>query len=247
MRTWKIGGSVLTAVLLVMGVVQTVVEVAHDDYTETESYDAAGIDVIEVDNQADRVLVTGTDGDTVTVTAEISDGLQDTRHSRRIDGRRLLLDASCPVLTNFCGVTYTIETPPETDLVVRSTSRVEVTGISGDVDIEAGESVEAADLGGTVRLHSRHHSVEATGLSAPSVEVSSDRRAHLVFVDAPDHVDVRTRYSSVEVIVPDDGGSYAIDADSSYGSVDTSAMRIDPESDRTIVAHGDRDVTVRYD
>lgn len=245
-RFWRISGGALTLVLLPLGAVQTVQQLAHEEYTQMATYDATDIDVIEVRNLAGRVQVSGTAQDTVTVTALISDGLQDTRHNQEVEDGRLVLTASCPWLTSFCNTTYAVETPPDVALIVRSDARVEVAGISGQVEVVAGGGVEADDLSGTVSLRSRDSSVEASGLTASTVEVEAGDDARLRFTDTPDDLTVRSHWGSADIVVPD-AGTYAIDATSSYGSVDTTAMRIDPASERVIEVRTGSDLIVRYD
>lgn len=250
-RAWMIGGGLVTAVVLVMGVTQVVVGMAHEEYTVEETYDAADISAIEVDTAAGSVRVIGTDAatDTITVTARVSDGLKRTRHRQEVEGDRLVLDTRCPgFFSNFCEVSYTVETPSDLDVAVQARGSVDVSGIDGDVEVQTRNRIEATRLGGDeTTLRSRDGAVEATDLVSPHVDLSSHGRIYGTFVETPEVVRAQAGYSSVELVVPDeDDAVFNLETHSSFGTESTSSVRHDPDSDRTIVARAEGDVTIRY-
>lgn len=250
---WKIVGSLVAALLLVMGVFQVVVAVAHEENTLTQRFDAAGVTRVEVHNEAGgAVRVVGSDAaaEAITVTARISDGLRKTGHSERVEDGTLLLEVSCPMIgTDFCMVTYDVETPADVDVFIRGDrGRVAVSNIAGDVDVRNDNGgIELVGIDGSVSAHSDNGSVEATGLSATDVDASSDNgHVKLEFDDAPATVTVDSDNGLVEVVVPEGPESYAVDATTDNGAVTTS-VSTDPASPRSITATSDNGaVTIRY-
>lgn len=248
-RLWRVGGTLLAVPVLVQAAFTWVTQVAHEEYAESEVYDAAGIEVVEIRNLAGRVhVVAGPPGtEEIAVAAEVSDGLQRTRRSRGVEDDRLLLDATCPFLSSFCNVVYEVEMPPDIDLVVRTQDgRATVSGLEGQVEVDAGGAVEARSLSGPAVLRSDHSAVEAVDITSDEVEARAADRAYVGMAEPPAHLSARASFGGVEVVVPDDGGFYRVDATVDLGSADTASIRHDPDSERVIEAHGTFDVTVRY-
>jgi hypothetical protein len=214
-RLWRVGGSLLAAAFLVQGTINWVSQLAHEEYTEHEVYAAAGITEVEIRNHAGRVEVTAAPPGTeeITVTAEVSDGLQRTRRSRGVEESRLELDASCPWISDFCSVRYEVEMPADIDLTVRTLGGpVDVRGLDGVVDVETRGRIDVRELSGPVRLDSQTSRVEAHSLTSRDVEVSGMGRAYVELLEPPDHVRARGgSFGTVEVVVPDDGGTYRLD------------------------------------
>jgi hypothetical protein len=250
-RAWKALGSLVAAGLLATGVYQIVVGLAHEEYTFERQFDAAGVTAIEVDNGADgTVRIVGSDTDTITVAARVSDGLRSTGHRERIDGDRLLLDSTCPIFgSSFCRVTYTIETPRDLDVVVREdNSGITVSDVTGDVDARSENGgLELARIGGSVTAHSDNGEVSARGLDASDVEASSDNGSvRLDFDRAPQRVVVDSDNGEVEVVLPQGDEAYNVETETDNGTM-SMEVRTDPFGSRTIAATTDNgDVTVRY-
>lgn len=249
---WRLGGGLVTFGVLVMGVTQVVLGVAHEEYTVERTFDGAGIAAIDVRSSSGSVRVVGSDNssDTITVTAHVSDGLRKTGHEEYVQDDRLRLEATCPFLSNFCDVSYEIEAPPGVDVNVRTEGSVTASYVRGDVDLDSDHGrIEVVGIDGDVRLHSSHGSVSAAGLTAPSVDASSSHGSVSVELEeAPLAVNASSAHGDVEVAVPEeDGIAYQVDESGTDHGVLATPISTDPSSDRSITAtSGHGDVTIRY-
>jgi hypothetical protein len=254
-RFWKVGGSVLAVFLLPFGVMQVVTELAHEEHTEHHAFPAGGIRVIEVRSGSDSAVRivggegAGESGDEIRVTAHVSEGLRSTGHRERVVGDRLVLESSCPIFfSSFCAVDYTVETPSDVDVLVRSDRGATIEGIDGDVDVTSDQgSIDLAGLRGSVRAHADQGSVRASPLRSTDVEASSDQGdVFLRFLDEPRRVVAESDQGDVEVVVPGGDAFYALTTDTDQGKVRRD-IRADPSSDRSISATTDQgDVILRY-
>ncbi len=252
-RTWLIVGSLVTVPVLLIGASRVASALAHEERTEVSTFDAAGLQSVEIDNASGSARIVGVrEADTVTVKARISDGLRPTGHDVRREGDRLVVEGSCPViLDDWCNVRYTIEMPSDLAVVADSDDgRVTVTDMAADIEASSDNGgVEVARIEGNVALHSDNGSVTATGIRRASrAEATSDNGGvRLEFLDPPDDVVASSDNGSVEVVIPDVGGiAYNVDAGSDNGTVST-PIRTDPDGDRTITATSDNgDVTITY-
>jgi hypothetical protein len=253
-RLWRFGGMVIAVILLPFGVLNVVSQLAHEEHTEVRGFPAEGIRLIEVHNSTGHVRIVGDESgggadDTITVTTHVSTGLRKTGHSQRVEGDRLLLDATCPsFLSSFCEVIYTVETPPGVDVLVRSELGVTVEGIDGDVDVTSDQGgVELSRIGGTLRADSDQGTVRGSGLRSPDVEATTDQGGVALRFDAePERVVADSDQGDVEVVVPDGEAFYRLDTDTDQGRV-VRDIRTDPSSDRSITASTDQgDVILRY-
>lgn len=248
---WRIGGSLAAVGVLGFGTMQSVAQLAHEEETVVRHFDGAELGVVDVRNSAGSVHVVGSDSDEITVTARVSHGLRSTGESARMDGDRLVLRGSCPVIgSNFCEVRYTVAVPGDVDVQVRAVDRISVSDVTGDVEATTDNGrVEAARIDGDVELYSDNGRVVGTDLRAGVARADSDNgRVELGFLTAPRTVSATSDNGSVEVVLPDTSDAYRIDdVSSDNGSAATPEIRIDPQSDRTITATSDNgDVIVRY-
>jgi hypothetical protein len=250
-KLWRVGGSLAAVGLLGMGSVQAVSRLAHEEETIVRQLDGAGLRLVDVSNSAGGVQIVGTEGDEVTVRARVSHGMRSTGESARVDGDRLVLESTCPLFgSNFCAVTYDVEVPNDVDVVIRADARIGVSDVTGDVDARTDNGrVEAARIGGDVVLSSDNGRVIGTDLRSGSAEAYSEEgRVQLGFLAAPGGVTAESDNGSVEVILPRTQDFYRIeDVSSDNGTAATPEIRIDPDSERAIMATSDNgDVTVRY-
>jgi hypothetical protein len=249
-RLWQIGGSLAAVGVLGMGTMTYVSQLAHEEETVVRHFDGSGLRLVDVHDTAGRVEIVGTRGDDVRVQAHVGHGLRSTGHSERIEGDRLVLRATCPIIgSNFCGVTYVVEVPEDVDVRVRSDQRITVTDIHGDVDVNTDDgSVEVARIEGDVELSSDNGRVTATDLRSATAHAESDNgRVELGFLDPPTDVTATSDNGSVEVVLPDTQDDYVLDVSSDNGTAASPDIRTDPESPRTVTASSDNgDVTVRY-
>jgi Putative adhesin len=234
---WKAFAAVLVVAGLVWGTYNVVVLLAHEERVETESFPAAAVREIDVRNSAGSVRVVAGDVETVDVRVEISDGLRSTGERREIVGDVLELRGSCPNYgSDFCRVSYEISMPREMALTVHADDgSIDVDGLSGPLDLDSDNgSVDVRRVSGALRLSTDNGHVEGTDLRSPTVTADSDNgRVTLAFTAAPTTVLATTDNGSVEVVVPDDGESYALDLSTDHGTR-TEDIRVDSASPRTI-------------
>jgi len=252
-RTWLIAGSLLTLPVLLFGASGVASALAHEERTEVSTIAAAGLRSVDIDNASGSVRIVGVgEADTVTVNAHISDGLRPSGHDVRREGDRLVVEGSCPAfLADWCNVRYTVEIPSDLPVVVHADDGgVTVTDMAADIEASSNNGpVELARIEGNIELHSDNGSVTATAIRQESrAEATSDNGdVRLEFLDPPDDVVATSDNGSVEVVLPDTGELYQVDAHSDNGTVSTAGVGTRPGSDRTIRAESDNgDVTITY-
>jgi DUF4097 and DUF4098 domain-containing protein YvlB len=249
-RTWIVVGSVVTVVVLVFSTSQAVGLLAHEEVTETATFAAAGLDRLFVDNANGSVEVDGSaTAEEITVVADISHGLQRTRHTAEVIDGALQVRDSCPFFSTWCTVHYRITVPAR--FAVRAASDngwVTLRDLDGPVDVGSDNGrVELVRLTGDVLASSDNGSITGTALGSDVVLANSDNgRVELTFAEPPVRVEVDSDNGRIEIVVPDTDDTYLVDASSDNGSTDI-GVRTDPASDRTIVADADNgSVTLRY-
>ena len=245
------GGSLAAVGLLGMGTVQAVAQLAHEEETIVRRLDGADVRTVDIDNGAGSVRVVGTPGDEVTIRARVSHGLRSTGHDERLEGDRLVLDASCPLFaSNFCSVSYTVEVPQGVSVRIHAEASIRVADIAGDVVADTSNGrIQADRIGGDVRLDSANGRVVGTDLESATAHAASDNGAvELEFLEPPRTVVADSDNGSVEVVLPDTPDDYILDTSSDNGGLfRMPRRRRDPDSERTVTASSDNgDVTVRY-
>jgi hypothetical protein len=246
---WKVFAAVFVVVGLVWGAYNVVVLLAHSTRTENESFPAAGLTAIDVDNSAGSVQVVATDGDTVEVVAKISEGLRATGESREVVGDVLELRGTCPNFgSDWCRVRYEIRAPRSLALTIDADNgSVDLSGFEGPVDVDSDNgSIEVDSLSGPARLSTDNGRIEGRDLRTPTVTADSDNgRVTLMFAAAPTTVVATSDNGSVEVVVPDDGEAYNLELSTDNGSRNQDIL-VDPSSPRTIRVDTDNgDATAR--
>lgn len=182
--------------------------------TERESFTAAGVRSVELDNPVGRVVVERGSGDVeVEVVGESSWGRAANRTERAGDVLRLRGDCGPVRLGGRCSVEYRLAVPDGVDVRVHaSTGQVQVSGIDGDVTarVNAGE-------------------VLLRDLRSQRVDASTDAgQVRAEFSTSPRDVRLRTSTGAIRVVVPDDGTAYAVTA-----SADVGATQVDVPTDST--------------
>lgn len=246
---WVIFGSILLVVALVTGTYNIISLLAHEERVTTQQFAATGLRTIDVDTDAGRVEITGTDSDAIVVVARVSRGLRDTGVRSGVVGTTLELASTCPNFgSEWCWVNYTIEVPRGIDVVVEAEARVSVTNVDGDVRIAADSgSAKVSSIGGTLSVDADNGSVVGTDLSGPTAEVSADNgRIELTFSVAPDSVVARSKNGSIDIAVPTAPGAYRVEAGADNGRENID-IPVDPSSTRLIRADSDNgSITVRF-
>ena len=251
-RTWIGAGAVMAVASLGWGTLQATSLLAFDRQSFRSSFtttETAAIQRIDIDNAAGSVDIVGSDRQDIAIDGHVVRGLQAPKHSERVTGNTLEIDATCHSLSNFCSVDYDIQVPRDVAVRIRASGGgVRVTNVAGEQDIGSsggGVRVEGAD--GALRLRSSGGGITAIGLRAAVADVSSSGGGvRLEFVDAPQTVRASSSGGGVTVVIPDTDVAYNVDASSSGGSVSRD-IRSDPESARSIsVDSSGGGVTVQY-
>jgi hypothetical protein len=218
--------------------------------TRVATFDAEGIQVIDVDNDAGSITIESADVDTITVRARIGHGLRRSGSSVTVEGDRLMVRGSCPIFgSQWCDVRYTIEVPADVDVVVSGDNDgIRVTGIDGRVELHSDNgSIRATDITGDVDLSADNGSIQATGLTSDTVRATSDNGSiELELLVAPQLVNATSDNGDVEVVLPRGDEVYAVEITTDNGST-ANGLSSDAASDRRVVTTTDNgDVTLRY-
>jgi hypothetical protein len=248
---WRIGGSVLTVVVLAMALVNLLGWLAYHQVRIDTDASADDLDALVVEVDSGSVEIVGVDSPTIHVEGTVTSGLVRTRHDELVDGERFVVRSSCPsgLLSNYCEVTYRIEVPEA--LTVRVDARdaqVTVRDLRGAVDVATTNDVVRADsLAGEVSLESSNDDVLASGMGPGAVRiVTSNARVEAGFSEPPARVEIQTSNDDVDVVVPDTDDVYAVDLSTSNGTP-RAEIRTDPTSDRVLaVRTSNGDVRVGY-
>ena len=246
---WKVFAALLIAATLVWGPYSVVTLLAHEEEVVEQTWPAAGINRLDVDNANGSIRIVASERETIDVRAEISHGLRRTGESREVVGDTLQLRGTCPLFgSNFCWVNYEIRVPTDLEIVVDgSNGTVTVTGSSAPLTLDNDNgSVQLADVSGPVQATSDNGRVEGTGLLSRTVTADSDNgRVVLEFAESPMTVVATSDNGRVEVVVPDDGTAYRLDIRSANGG-ETAEVPTDPNSDHTLTVRSDNgSVTAR--
>lgn len=186
--------------------------------------------VVVVDSEVGRIEVERTTGEAqVTTRAEGTWGAPATSVERL--GDRVVVTSRCDGVRPFgdCRVVHELRVPDGVDLELRtSAGEIEVIGVDGDIRAES-------DVGEVDLTELRSERVIArTGAGQVTAE----------FTVPPQDVEARTDVGAVDVEVPADGTSYAVDATVDVGEP-TVEVPVDSSSERRIVATASiGDVTV---
>ena len=178
------------------------------------------------DNQV-HVSMTGTySGSKPTLTATTS-------------GRQTQITGGCPNGWFFsrCDVTLAIAIPAALDLDFEGTNgRITATGLTGELDLSTTNgSIQTTGTRGDLSLHTSNGSIRAGDIGSADVEATTTNGAiELDFARPPADVEARTTNGAVTVRVPVDGVTYAIDAATVNGNVNTDTVPSDTASRRTI-------------
>lgn len=218
---WIVVGSLLLTATLLWGTFNVVQLLAHEERTEITSLPADGVSVLDIATDEGSIrVVPSTDG-TITVTEEISEGLEAPSRSVEVLGDRLVVRASCSEWRSmWCSVDVIVAAPSDVAVVARSDDG----------------SVVVVGVQGSLELDSDNGSVRADGVTSADVVATTDNGSvSLVFDRAPTRVLADSDNGSVEIVVPDDGEAYAVRVATGNGS-EQIQLPTDPSSTRSITA-----------
>lgn len=239
-RAWRVGGAIVTALLLVAALFQIITAIAHTTSVQTRSLtadDLRGVRTIEVRNQQGRVDVVGTDHDGIEARTEIREGLRPPTVDWTIDGDRLVVRATCPwFASEWCRVDHHIEVPSDLEVIVHAEhDDVRISDIDAAVDARTEHgSLELVRIAGPVRMRTDHGSARAAQLTAPTLSVRAAHGAVQVeFAATPQRIDVDAEFADVDIAVPDDGTTYAVSTVSTFGET-VNNLPTDPRGESVI-------------
>lgn len=175
-----------------------------------------------------------------TATAEVRDGTLRVVHD-------------CPWFNDVlfglgCEGSYRLAVPPGI-AVTGGTGNgdVRLTGVDGRIDLRSSNGAfHLVDVSGPITVHTSNGEVVGTGLESTQVRATtSNGEVVLGFTTAPERVRADTSNGTIEVVVPDDGASFAIDPSTSNGHV-TAAVPTEESSSRRLALHtSNGDIVVR--
>jgi hypothetical protein len=249
-RAWLIVASVAGVSLLLTGTIQVTSLIAHEVTTEVSEIPAAGVSLLDIDNEAGATRVVGVDGaETISVRASISNGLRKPGHEVSRDGDTLVVEASCPIIgSQWCAVDYTVEVPSDMDIDADTRGRLTITDLTGELRLDADQgSVDLARVGGDITVSASQGSVDAVDLTATRVSAEANQgRLDLAFATSPNEIVAEANQGSVTILLPDEDVFYATQTEADQGSA-TSDIREDPTADRTITAESNQgSITITY-
>jgi len=247
---WIVLGSLFAVPLLVFGTFQVVSQLAHDEEAVQLTFDGGGIKTLDVRVDSGEIRVIGTDDDTISVTARISNGLRSTTHQEAVEGDALVIRSSCPgVLSNFCAADYTIRVPRHVDAVVHAdNSRITVGDLTGGATITTDDgSVEAVGMDGPLDLRSDNGAITVDEARSTDVRARTGNGSiRLTMLNPAERIQAASDNGGITIVVPDSEHAYATDLFTDNGSIDN-RLRTDPSSPRSITARSDNgSITVRY-
>lgn len=245
---WITLGGILAIAALGWGTYNVISLLAHEERTERETYAVADVDRLEIDNGSGSVSIVASDSDTVEVVAEISDGWHTTHVASEVVNGSLVLEASCPPITDiWCRVDYTVSLPADRPVQVNGSGSVRVRGMAGPLDVDSDDGrIELDDVSGDVIASNDNGRIVGRRLTAANVEARNHNGSiELSFLDPPQAVTASTSNGSIEVVVPDAEVLYRVELSTSHGGTDN-AVRTDPASDHVIdLSTRNGSVTVR--
>lgn len=175
---------------------------ARTSDTTTETIDA-GLRVLEVEIDSGTVEVVRGDGP-AEVVRTTAGSWRPPRSGVERRGDRLLITGSCQAdfLQSECSTDYEVTVADDVELVLRSST--------GQIVVEGGS--------GAVTATTSAGRIEMTDLDSGQVRATASvGQVRLGFVSPPQSVVARTSTGAVEVVVPEDGTAYDVDAASSVG------------------------------
>jgi hypothetical protein len=249
-NAWVVLGSVLAVVTLAYGVVNLLSLVAHSTRTVDDRFPSADLRELSIDVDNGRARLVASTGDEVEVHARISEGVFDVAYRAEVVGDRLEVSSGCSWFADWrCSVDLTIEVPSGLDVVAGTDNGDLVAeGLDGFLRFSSHNgTIRLNDVRGEISASTNNGDVVGSNLSAGRFDLETDNGTLTLAFDAPPGaVTAVTDNGDVEILLPDRETTYALEASSDNGRVDT-PIRTDPRSDRSIRATSDNgDVSIRY-
>jgi hypothetical protein len=142
-------------------------------------------------------------------------------------------------LFSRCSIDLTVQLPRALPVTVAGENgRIGASGLTGRVDLSTTNgTIEADGTVGRADLRTTNGDIRLTASVSSAVQAdTTNGSVELTFADAPDTVDAGSTNGSISVRVPVSGVTYLVTAQTTNGSVDTSAVPSDSTSRRSITA-----------
>lgn len=202
-------------------------------------------DRLVIDNvNSDLRIVTGPAGSVSVERVLTGKATQEGNATWSFTDGTLRLRVECSGLVINCGAFHIVHVPDGISVTAESEGPVRMLGRSGDLTATVRDWLRVEEPAGALDLTAGLN-VEVTAARTDTVvATSTGRDVHLSFAEPPDRVEAESVHGSVEIIVPDGPETYRIEASHHHGEV-TPELASDPDSERTITANANHDVTIR--
>lgn len=218
---------------------------------ESAAESFTGVSVVEFD-LSNSPIEFRAGGDEVVVDYSFSTGfLSDARVSLDQDGDVLRLEQSCPGIFSWrCQASFEVTLPSTTEIGGEtSNGAISIFGLEGPVDVTTSNGRVTLDevASSSVSVRTSNGAINGEALGSDDVDVAtSNGRIELGFDVAPSAVSARSSNGSIQVNLPSDAPTYAVEASTSNGRVET-PIRTDPAATHSITLRtSNGDITVEY-
>jgi hypothetical protein len=247
-RAWLAFGSLAAVATLALGTFQMVSLVGRATETASSSFD--NVRHLVITNRAGSVRLVAQPTASLLVRRTIDRRLVRPSYHERMDGDRLLVDASCGgAFSSWCDVRLDVSVPAGVDVDVSAAGgSIRTDGLDAPLKLRSsGGGITVVGGASNLDLDSSGGGVHVEASRAATVKARSSGGGVTVrYAVVPGTVDARSSGGGVTVEVPDGPTTYRVDASSTGGSAHT-LVRTDPTSDHLITARSSGGgVTVRY-
>lgn len=246
---WLTLGGLLAIASLFWGTMSVIGVLAHGEYQEDFTFAAQDVRAVDIRSDDGSITVVAEPVETVSVTAEVSDGLFATEVEVEVVSGVLEIRGGCPALSSvWCEVDFTVSIPADRPITVDASNGSVLVRDSAarlDVDNDNG-GIELDGISGQVRARNDNGRIVGRRVTSETVDAAtSNGRIELDFAEPPTTVTARTANGSIEVDVPDEDVLYRVELSTGNGTRDNT-VRTDPASDRLIDLSTDNgSITVR--
>lgn len=218
---------------------------------ESAAESFTGVSVVEFD-LSNSPIEFRAGGDEVVVDYSFSTGfLSDARVSFDQDGDLLRLEQSCPGIFSWrCQASFEVTLPATAEIGGEtSNGTISILGLEGPVDVTTSNGRVTLEevASSSVAVRTSNGAISGEALGSNDVDVAtSNGRIELSFDVAPSAVSARSSNGSIQVHLPSDAPTYAVEASTSNGRVET-PIRTDPAATLSITLRtSNGDITVEY-
>jgi DUF4097 and DUF4098 domain-containing protein YvlB len=129
-----------------------------------------------------------------------------------------------------------------------SSGTITVTGANGAVTARTDEGrIRVVESNGDLDLHTGTGRIDVENVRARRISaVTGNGRVAISVLDAPDHIEARSTFGRLTILLPADAPEYAVETTNNVGSIST-PIRTNPDAPRRIVAvTATGSISIRY-